>query len=93
MGVFVALGAQRDQVMFDVIAGLTAVLKVVYLQVLHGAAELAPPAVAFQHLPMLLAVAVRIKPQWRTLATDFLHQAFRLTSDKKVSCCGPGSNP
>ena len=70
MDVFVALGAQRDQVPFYVVAGLTAECEVVYLQVLHAAADLASPAVALQHLPMQLAVAFRIKSQSRTLAAD-----------------------
>jgi len=52
MHLFVAFGAQRDQVLFLVPAGLAAEFEVMHLQLLHAAAELAAPAVALQHLPM-----------------------------------------
>jgi hypothetical protein len=42
--------AQRDQVTFMIIAGMTAMTLMVYLQVLHAAAYLAPPTVALEHL-------------------------------------------
>jgi hypothetical protein len=47
-----ALRAECDQILFIIAARLTTVLEMVYLQVLHAAAELATPAVALQHLPM-----------------------------------------
>jgi hypothetical protein len=52
MHLFVAVGAQCDQVLFFVAARAAAELEVVYLKVLHAPAELAAPAVALQHLAM-----------------------------------------
>ena len=37
----------------------------VYLQMLHATADLASPAVAFQHLPMQFAVVRRIESESR----------------------------
>jgi hypothetical protein len=46
----VTLGAQRDQVLFLIATRLAPKFEVVYLQMLHATADLASPAVAFQHL-------------------------------------------
>jgi hypothetical protein len=46
----VALGAERDQVLFRIIAGMAAEFLVVNFQTRHGAASLAPPAVTTQNL-------------------------------------------
>ena len=90
---FVAFGAQCDQVLFLVATRLAAKFEMMYLQVLHVSADLAAPAVALQHLPMQLAIARRIEPDSRAFAADLpLHEAFRLTSDRKTSCCSPGRN-
>ncbi len=43
----VAFGAQPDQVLFHVATGLASEFEVVDLQVLHAAARLASPAIAF----------------------------------------------
>lgn len=43
----VAFGAQPDQVLFHVATGLASEFDVVDLQVLHAAADLASPAIAF----------------------------------------------
>ena len=89
---FMAFGAQRDQVLFLVATRMAAEFEVVYLQVLHAAADLASPAVALQHLPMECAVALRTKSESPALAADLLHEAFWLTSERKASCCGLGRN-
>jgi hypothetical protein len=52
MHLFVALSAQGDQVLFLIAARLGAKFEVVYLQLLHAAAELASPAIALQY-PMM----------------------------------------
>jgi hypothetical protein len=57
-----------------------------HLQVLHAAADLASPAVALEYLAMQVSIARRIESQSWVLGWDLLHEAFRLTSDKKVSC-------
>jgi hypothetical protein len=88
----VAFSAQGDQVLFLVATGLAAEFEVVYLQVLHASANLAAPAVPLQHLPMQFAIAGRIESESRALAAERLHEAFRLTSDRKASCCGLGKN-
>ena len=88
----VASGAQRDQILFLVPAGLAAELEVMHLQLFHAAAELAAPAVALQHPTVKFAVAVRVEPQSRILGWDLLHEAGPATSDRKTSCCSPGRN-
>jgi len=93
MHLFVAFGAQRDQVVFFVATRMAPEFEVVPLQVVHATANLAAPSIALQHLSMQSAVARRIKPQpWRFAAELLLHEAFPLTSERKVSCCGPGRN-
>ena len=89
---FVAFGAQRDQVLFLVATRLAAEFEVMHLQVLHTTANLAPPAVALQYLAMEVSVARRIESESRVLGWDLFHGAFRLTSDRKTSCCSPGRN-
>lgn len=64
-----------------------------YLQVLHGAASLASPAVALNHLAMQVAISRRIESESRVFASDPRHETFWLTSDRKASRCGPGRNP
>jgi hypothetical protein len=44
-----ALRAERDKILFGVVAGMTPKLFVVDLQVRHGAARLTPPAIATQN--------------------------------------------
>ena len=62
---FVALSAQRDQVLFHIATRLAAEFEVVHLQVLHATANLASPAVALQHLAVQFAVALRIESESR----------------------------
>jgi hypothetical protein len=88
----VASGAQRDQILFLVPAGLAAELEVMHLQLFHAAAELAAPAVALQHPTVKFAVAVRVEPQSRILGWDLLHEACPASSDRKASCWGAGRN-
>jgi len=56
MHAFVAVSAERDQVLFDIASRLAPEFEVVHPQVLHATADLASPAVALQHLPMQFAV-------------------------------------
>ncbi len=92
MHLFVAFGAHRAQVLFHVATRLAAEFEVMYLQMLHATANLASPAIAFEHLAMQISIACRIKSQPRALDADLVHEAFRLASDRKASCCGPGRN-
>jgi len=82
----VTFSAQRDQVLFLVAARLAAEFEVMHLQMLHAAASLAAPAVAFQHLPMQFVVAIRIKSQSWVFGWDLLHEACPATSERKASC-------
>jgi len=84
-------GAQRDKVLFHIATRVAAEFEVVYLQVPDATANLASPAVALQHLSLQFAVAVRIESESGAFAAD-LHEAFRLTSERKASCCGLGRN-
>ncbi len=91
----VAFGAQCDQILFHVATRLTPEFEMVYLKVLHAAANLAPPSVARQYLAVQFAVAHRIEPESRALGADDLHEALRATSDKKppaVDQAGTGSS-
>jgi hypothetical protein len=93
MNARVAVGAQSDQILFLVTTRLATQFDMVYLQILHAPAELASPGVAFQYVLVKFAIALRIKSELRALAADLLHEAVWLTSDRKISCCGLGSNP
>ena len=62
-----AFSAQRDQILFLVVARVAAELEVVYLQVLHATAILAAPAVALQHLAMQFAIAGGVESKSRVL--------------------------
>ena len=65
MSLFVAFGAQRDQVLFLVAARLAPQFEVMHLQVLHAAASLASPAVALQYLSLQFGIARRIESESR----------------------------
>ena len=86
MRLFVAFRAQGDQVLFLVGTRLAAEFEVMHLQILHATAELAPPAVALQHLAMQVSIARRIESQSRVLGWDLLHEACPATSDRNASC-------
>jgi len=92
MDALVAFGAQCDEVLFLIATRLAAKSEVVYLQLLHASANLAAPAIALQYLPMQLAIGLRIQSRSWVLAESLLHDAFRLMSDRKISCCGVGRN-
>jgi hypothetical protein len=60
-----AVRAERDQVLFGVVAGMAAKLFVVNFKVGHRATRLTPPAIATQHLLSQTLVRNRIQPQAR----------------------------
>jgi len=88
----VAFCAQRDQILFLIPTGLAPEVLVVQLEMYHGAAHLAAPVVALQHLSMQFTVLFWIQPEARFLAADPFHEAFAATSDKKASCWVFGRN-
>src|SRR5271167_4906038 len=92
MHLFVAFGAQGDQVLFLVATRSTSEFEMVYLEVLHATASLAPPAIALQHLAVQFAIPGCIEFESRAFVADLRHEAFRLTSERKASCCGLGRN-
>ena len=57
-----ACQAQCNQILLHVATCLTSESEVVYLQLLHAAAVLTAPAVAFQYSPVELTVLFRAKP-------------------------------
>jgi hypothetical protein len=71
---------------------MAAEFEVMHLQALHASASLASPAVTLQDLAMQFAVTGRIESESRALPANLLHEAFRLTSERKASCCGLGRN-
>ncbi|MGA3319151.1 MAG: hypothetical protein ABSC64_22270 [Candidatus Korobacteraceae bacterium] len=81
-----AFSAERDQVLFLVATRLAPQFEVMHLQALHATADLTSPAVALQYLSLQFVVASRIKSQSRASGLDLLHEAFRLTSERKTSC-------
>ena len=92
MDLFVTLGAQGDQILFHIATRMAAESEVVHLEMLHAAARLASPAVTLQDLRLQFAIARRIQYESRAFGPDLVHEAFRLTSERKASCCGLGRN-
>ena len=92
MRLFMASRAQSDQILFHIATRMAPEFQVVHLQMLDATASLASPAIAIEHLPMQFAVALRIESESRAFAADFLHEAFRVTSERKACCCGLGRN-
>ena len=82
----VTFSAQGDQVLFLVGTRLAAEFEVVHLQILHAPADLAPPAVALQHLAVQFSIARRIESESSALKAHSLHEAFWLTTERKVAC-------
>ena len=74
MTVSVTSGAERHQIFRHIPAKLTPKLYVMNLQVLHGAAVLAPPTISFQHLLSHYVVLFRIQFE----SSLFLAQAHRI---------------
>lgn len=66
----VAISTQGDQVLFQVVTRMAAEFQLMD-QPLHGAADLAAPAVALQHLPMQFAVAGRVESKLRRFERIF----------------------
>lgn len=62
----VACGAEGNKVLFGVVAGVAAEFLMMNFEIGYGAARLASPAIAVQHLVAELFVQLGIKPQART---------------------------
>jgi hypothetical protein len=91
MDVCVAVCAERDQVLFGVVARVVSKFLVMDLQVRHCPARLTPPAIATQdRLPQSL-VRHRIQPQGRRLWTNRAHDAFSMRT-RNVCRCSSGRN-
>ncbi len=84
----VTVSAQGDQILFYIGSRMTSELDVMYVQLFHAAADLASPPVTFQHLPMQFTVAGRIQSDSRAFSADLLHEAVRLTSERKPPVVG-----
>ena len=92
VNVFMAVGAEGNQILFRIVAALAAKLLVVNLQVRPGSARLASPAVAAQNLLSESFVPLGIKPQARLFGSNPVHEAFSVTSCRKACRCSPGRN-
>jgi hypothetical protein len=86
MHLLVAIGTERDKVLFLIAARMAAEFEVMYLQVLHATASLAAPSVTLHYLPLQFAIARRIKSEPRNFGADLVHEACPVTSDRKASC-------
>src|SRR5438552_66759 len=83
-------GTQRDQVLLDVVAQLTAKLLVMNLKIAQTAARLTSPAISLQDFATELFVGLAGKPQPRMFWPDCIHEA--LCRDKNACFCSPGRN-
>src|SRR5271167_4537950 len=91
MHLFVAFGAQGDQVLFLVATRSTSEFEMVYLEVLHATANLASPVVAMQHLLVQVTVAGCIQSESRAFAPNLLQEAFLLWAGQKLVVASDGS--
>ena len=71
-----AYGAECDQVLTRIIAGLTAKLFVMNFEIGHCAARLASPAVATEHLVAKLVVRIQVQTPASMLRGGPIHDAF-----------------
>jgi len=88
----VACGAECNQVLLGIIAGMTPKLFVVDLQVRHRAARLTPPGIATQDLLPQPVVRRRIQPQARKFWANRAHDAFSLRPSRNACRCSSGRN-
>ena len=92
MHLFVAAGAEGNQVQIVIRALLAAPLLVMDLQVLSGTTDLALPAIATQYLFPKAFVRLGNKSQARSLESNPIHETFSVTSSRKACRCSPGRN-
>ena len=83
-------GTQRDQVLLDVVAQLTAKLLVMNLKIAQTAARLTSPAIPLQDFATELLVGLAGKPHPRMFWPDCIHEAR--CRDKNACFCSPGRN-
>ena len=65
-------GAQRDEILFNIVSQPTARADVVDLKILRYAAVLTAPTIALEHLAAELAVRLAFKPQSRPLPSELV---------------------
>jgi len=82
----VATIAQRDQILFAVMAQTASKFFVVYFQAEHSAAQLTPPAIPTQHQLPQPFVRCFAQPQAQGLRADRTHDVLSLKPSKN-SCC------
>ena len=88
----VACRAQRDQVVFRIIAGVTPKRFVMDLQVRHRATQLTPPSIATQYLLAQTFVRQGVQPRGSGFGTNHSQDAFSRRFSRKACCCSPGKN-
>jgi hypothetical protein len=92
MQCFVTVSTEGDEVQIVVVALLAPQLLVVDMQILPGTTELASPPIARQYLFPQLVIRFGIKPQARPFGSNWLHEAFSVTSWRNACRCSPGRN-
>ena len=85
----VAPGAQRDQICLCIVARAAAEFFMMNLQVAHAPATLATPSVAFQDLPVKVAVRFSIQLRPRRFQPEALHDEGRLFPTRMFLAGGP----
>ena len=88
----VALCAERDQVLFRVVAGVAAKLFVVNLQIRHRAARLTAPAIAAQHLLLKILIRKWVEPNSARIRKHRGHDAVSFRPPRNACLCSPGRN-
>jgi len=84
MDAAVALGAERNQVLLGIGAGMATELFVVNLKIGHRPARLTAPGIAPQHLLMQFLVGRGIKPKPLGSCWPCLHADFSVTVSRNV---------
>jgi len=88
----VAGTAERNQILFCIVARVAAKFLVVNFQVRHPPARLTPPAVATQYLLPKNFIRCRIQPQGYGPWAERAHEAFSFRLTRNACLCSPGRN-
>jgi hypothetical protein len=76
MDATVAIGTERDQILFDVVTQLASRAHVVDLKTIRATAVLASPAIPLQHIATKFAIGIRVEPKSRLSLPNRFHAVF-----------------
>ena len=94
MNLRVAASAQRNEIVFRVLAGLAAKLLVMDLKIPHRTTRLAAPTITRQNMLPQLAACLLVKPYgalFRKGRHLLAHEACSCVSSRNRPCCSLGS--